>query len=186
MADMSTGELQALRKLLNEGHEEEAEEDKASSDDVRTEETNVSKEVLSTNIYSLQTTELTLVNQIRCEWDNAESVALRLIQDCDINLRARLKDMIAHGQEKDDGCIVVPHRRHNMQISAVCPIGCPKSMVSSRAKAKGKHKVNIRTCIVLKIEECIQGSGGIEATKELLNQRGNNQLLEVHCNSNMS
>ena len=67
MADMSTDELQALRKLLNEGHEEEAEEDKASSNDVRTEETdvrteetdvrteetNVSKEVPGIQVYFL-------------------------------------------------------------------------------------------------------------------------------------
>ena len=113
-------------------------------------------------------------------------MALRLLQDCDINLRARLKDMIAHGQEKNDGCLVLPTHRRLMQITAVCPIGCPKSMVTSRAKAKGSHRRNIRTCLVLMIEECIQGPGGIEAAKELLDQRGNNQLLEVHCNSNMS
>ena len=73
-----------------------------------------------------------------------------------------------------------------MDIGAVCPIRCPKSMVVNRGKAKGKHKVSIRTCIVLKIEECFQGPGGIKATKELLDQRGNNQLLEVHYNSNIS
>ena len=94
--------------------------------------------------------------------------------------------MIAHGQEKNDGCLVLPIRRRLTQIVAMCLIGCPKSMVANRAKGKGKHRVNIRTCILLKIEECVQGPGGIEAAKELLNQRGNNQLLEVHCNSNMS
>ena len=126
------------------------------------------------------------MNQTRCEWDNAESMALRLLQDRDINLRARLKDMMAHGQEKYDGCLVLPYRQRRLEVSAMCPIGCPKSTLMGETKTKGKHRQNARTGMAIKMEECIQGSGGIEAAKRLLTLRGNNQLFEVDCNSNMS
>ena len=93
--------------------------------------------------------------------------------------------MITHGQEKYNGCVVLYYRQRRLEISARCSIEYSKSKLVGERKTKGKHRQSVRTCIAIKIEECIQGSGGIEAAKRLLTLRGNNQLFEVDCNSNM-